>query len=123
MTCLIPLEELEDSEALDPDRMMLLARKESEKSTMSFKLGAVITKKKRILGLGYNTRKTHTKLGSGKFNMLHAEGSAIYSALNRGYDLEGSVMYIYRRNNNLACPCGDCQAIIKEHKIKKVIYS
>ena len=123
MTCLIPLEELEDSEVPDPDRMMLLARKESEKSTMSFKLGAVITKKGKVLGSGYNVRKTHTRLGSGKFNMMHAEGAAIYSALKRGYDVEGSTMYIYRRNNNLACPCRDCQTIIRKYGIKKVIYT
>ena len=123
MTYLIPLEELGDSEALDPDRMMLLARKESEKSTMSFKLGAVIAKKGKILGYGHNVRKTHTRLGSGKFNMMHAEGSAIYSALKSGYDVEGATMYIYRRNNNLACPCIDCQTIIRKYGIKKVIYT
>lgn len=123
MTCLIPIAELEDLGAPEGDRMMLLAKKASERSTMSFKLGAVIVKKGKILGTGHNVRKTHPELGSGPFKMLHSEGAAIYDALKRGHDIKGSTMYVYRRNNNLACPCDDCKAIIKKHEIGAVIYS
>ena len=123
MTCLIPLEEVAESEAPDADRMMPLAKKASEKSTMSHKLGAVLVKKGKIIGTGFNTRKTHPTLGSSLFKMLHAEGAAIYSALKQGHCVRGAVMYVYRKNNNLACPCRDCQAIIKDHGIKAVIHS
>ena len=101
-----------------------LARDESEKSKMSrFRLGAILVKRGKIIGFGYNKAKSHPKWGSGKFKTLHSEGDAIYCALRLGNDPKDAIMYVYRENWNLSKPCADCLAHIQKVKIKKVIYS
>ena len=113
------LQELDDE--IPPP--MAVAIKESEKSNRRFKLGAVITKKKKILGKGFNSRKTHPRFGSGEYNTLHAETHALYRAINAGHDVSGSTMYVYRSHFNLAKPCQTCQQILQNFKIEKVIYT
>ena len=102
---------------------MRLAIKESQKSKHRFKLGAVIAKRNKILVSAHNVMKTHPKFGSGDYNTLHAEGHAIYKAIQRGLDLSGTTMYIYRDNNNLAKPCPCCVKLIHKYGIKGVVYS
>jgi len=102
---------------------MRVAIKEAKKSKHRFKLGAVITKKNKILSKACNVNKTHPQFGSGIFNNLHAEGNAIYKAVRQGIDLQGSTMYVYRDNNNLAKPCPCCMNLISKHGIRNIIYS
>ena len=119
-----PYEERADSDLQDElPPMMLLARKQALNSTCRFKLGAVITKKGRILGYGCNTKKTHPKYGSGRYRTLHCEGAAIYDCVKKGEDMEGATIWIYRLNNNLAKPCPCCQGLIEQFGITKAIYS
>lgn len=114
-------ERLEDAE---DHSAMRQAKTLSTKSTMSFQLGAVVYKKGRVIGRGYNSRKTHPKWGgTSKFLMLHAECAAMYDAEKNGHDLSGCTIYVYRKNNTLARPCPSCVKIMREHGIRKVFYS
>ena len=107
----------------DPPPPMRLAIKESHKSNHRFQLGACIARGKRILSKAHNTRKTHSIFGAGEYKTLHAESYAIYKAVRQGINLEGSTLYIYRKNNNLAKPCRCCRALISKYGISEVIYS
>ena len=107
----------------DPPPPMRLAIKESNKSNHRFQLGACIARGKRILSKAHNSKKTHPKFGAGDYKTLHAESYAIYKAVRQGINLEGTTLYVYRRNNNLAKPCSCCMGLIHKYGIKKVIYS
>ena len=107
----------------DPPPPMRIAIKESHKSNHRFKLGACIARGKRILSKAHNSRKTHPKFGAGTFQTLHAESYAIYKAVRGGINIEGTTLYVYRRNNNLAKPCACCMGLIHKYGIKEVIYS
>ena len=114
------LQEATESDMSDP--CMHLAAKEAEKSTQRFKLGAAIKSKKSRIS-AHNTRKTHTKLGSGRYNNLHAEGYAILKAKSNGVNLVGATIYVYRDGGLNSKPCADCERIIRAHGIKRVIYT
>jgi len=88
-----------------------------------YKVSAAIVRKNKILASGSNVHKTHTRFGVGKFGNLHAESNAIRQAVNKGVDIKGATIYVYRRNKLLAKPCADCQALIDKYKINKVKYS
>ena len=107
----------------DPIPPWRAAIQESRKSQHRFKVGAAIAKGRRVLAKAHNTRKTHPKFGSGDYNTLHAESHAIYKAIRRGIDIEGSTIYVYRHNNNLAKPCECCMCLIKKYGIKEIVYS
>jgi len=108
----------------ESDPIWRFAKNESNKSPMKFKLGAVIIKRGRIIGFGYNSLKTHPKFGSKKhFKTLHAEGAAIYSCRKLGNDTTGATMIIYRKGCRNSKPCEECQKLIKTAGIKKVIYT
>ncbi len=107
----------------DPSPPMRIAIKESYKSNHRFKLGACIARGKKILSRAHNTRKTHPKFGSGEYQTLHAESYAIYKAVRKGINLEGTTLYVYRKNNNLAKPCPCCMGLIHKYGIIEVIYS
>jgi tRNA(Arg) A34 adenosine deaminase TadA len=94
------------------------------------KMGAVITKKNRIIGSGMNTRKSHPlQFAFSKSSLkisLHAEISAIVDAL-RNYDLDdlrGSTIFVARVLKNgsrgTAKPCAICQRAIEAYGIKAV---
>lgn len=96
----------------------------ANKSQMYFKLGAVVFKRGKILGFGYNSNKTHPKYGSKPcYQTLHAEGAAIWAAKKLGNDTQGATMIVYRKNGLNAKPCVHCQKIIEKAGIKKVIYT
>ena len=102
-----------------------LARKLSVKSTHhQHKLGCVIVKKNKIVGVGFNEVKTHTQ-SPHPYKMLHAEISALL--WNSYKDLEGSEAYVYRERKDgklaLAKPCSACESALRVAKIKKVYYS
>lgn len=102
-----------------------IAKKLSEKSEYHHKLGAVITKKNKIIGLGFNKPfKTHPK-SNNNFKTIHAELDAILDCIKQ--DLEGSSIYIYRENKAgipvSAKPCFHCQELIRRFKLKKVYYT
>ena len=116
---------LVEAKSEEAHSLMRLAKRESEKSTSRFAMGAVITKGKRVLGRGFNSKRFHQTLGSGLYSCFHAESSAIHDAIRCRpvQSLRRSTILIYRRGNNLAKPCPDCQKLLKKFGIRKVIYS
>ncbi len=88
------------------------------------KHGAVIAKGKRVLGLGFNQYKTHTKYGGGYWGWLHAEAAAIRDAVRKGVNLAGSSIYVTRLGDSrMSKPCPACQAMIEAYGIRKVYYT
>lgn len=87
-------------------------------------LGCVIVKKNRVLGVGYNKLKTHTK-SNHIFKAHHAEFDAIIGMDNE--NLRGTVLYVSRIKKTgdygLAKPCTTCQEMIAHTGIKGVWYS
>ena len=85
-------------------------------------VGAVILRRDRVVGVGFNQRKSHPR--SPHTWTIHAELKAI---LNAREDLTGCTIYIYRehRNGALACarPCIYCQALLREVGITAAFFS
>lgn len=102
-----------------------LAKKLSEKSKYHHKLGAVVVKKGKILGVGFNQpEKTHPK-SPNPFKTIHCELDAIIGISKE--DLQGASIYIYRQYKDgspaMAAPCRDCRNLIKHVGIKKVFHT
>ncbi|MCX9024642.1 MAG: deaminase [Candidatus Methanoperedens sp.] len=105
-------------------RFLALARQISKKSDHpKYKMGCVIVKGKKVLGVGFNTCKTHTK-SPHKYKSMHAEFMA---AINAEFDIAGSTAYIFRQQKDgtwaMAKPCGHCWAFLMSNGVKKVVYS
>jgi len=102
-----------------------LARKLSKKSTHhQHQLACVIVHKNRVVSMGWNQKKTHSK-SIHKFKMLHAE---IHALLGCTYDeLKGCVAYVYRETKNgqpaMSKPCTTCEIALKLAGIEKVYYT
>lgn len=106
-------------------RFFELARKLSRKSNHhTYKLGCVISKRKFVVGVGWNQMKTHSK-SPHAFKNIHAELHAILGAMPS--DLEGATVYVYREHKNglpaLAKPCKCCEKMLCNCNIKKVCYT
>lgn len=106
-------------------RFFDLAKKMSYKSTHpEHRIGGVIVKKSRVISLGFNKPKTHTK-SNHLYKNIHCELDCILSA-EKG-DLQGSTLYLYRENKqgvpSLSRPCKWCQVLIREVGIKAVCYT
>ena len=86
-------------------------------------LGAVIVKGNKIISVGFNKNKTHTK-SNHAWKRLHAELCAIIKAKQ---DLTGSSIYVYRETKNgnlgLSRPCPSCMEAIQEAGINKIYYT
>ncbi len=105
-----------------------VAINEAEKSSHTFRLGAVIFDKKTLISKGYNSgcksaKKLHPRFH--KYNSIHAEVAAILAARS---DLKKCTLLVIRINKNkknflLARPCVNCLKYIKYVGIKKIIYS
>lgn len=101
-----------------------LAKKVSKLSNhKNFKLGSVIVRGSRIVGVGTNKIKTHPK-STHPFGSLHAEMAAI---LLSKQDLYGCEIYVYRETRLgipvMARPCEYCFPFIREAGLKQVHYS
>lgn len=102
-----------------------LAKKLSKKSDHpKFQMGCVIVSKNRIVGVGFNQMKTHTK-STHAFKTLHAEISALIG--NTYEDLRNCSIYVYRETKDgkpaMAKPCPTCELALREAGIKNVYYS
>ena len=93
-----------------------------------FRIGCVIVRRGKILGVGYNKHsgeieKVEKKLGTKLFS-LHAEMAAIVDSSEL---VRGATMYIsgYKKNGRKisSCkPCPDCLKMIKMVGISRVVY-
>ena len=116
---LVPLEQIDSRDYPHIN----FAKAASEKSKHKFKMGAALVRKNKVLSCECNLDKTHPYYGRGYWKKIHAEAHAIYKARKKFGDLTGSVLYVYRKNWNLAKPCGSCMSLIKQHGIVKVVYT
>lgn len=106
-------------------RFFDMARKLSKKSEYSHQLGAVVAKKNKVLGLGFNKPyKTHPR-SNNRFKTTHAELDAILGL--SAEELTGATIYVYRETKDgspaNSKPCQYCQMLIKKAGIKKVCYT
>jgi deoxycytidylate deaminase len=106
-------------------RMLELARRISQKADYYQKVGCVVAKKSRVLGMGYNhPQKTHPKATT-PFQTIHAELSA---SLGISFDeIRGATAYVARLshdgNDALAMPCSHCMAMLRSLFVKKVVFT
>lgn len=106
-------------------RFFKLAEKLAQKSDHpDHKHGAVLIRKNKILGIGFNQYKTHSK-STHDFKMIHAEFAVL---LNAGLeDLTGCELYVVRKRKNgelaNSRPCKSCSEMLRLLNIDKVYYS
>src|SRR6266850_2006438 len=102
-----------------------LAKKLSYKSDYEDRQhGAVVAKRGKLLGIGFNKRRSHPA-SNARFNNMHAEFSAILNCNNE--DLSNCDIYIYRENKEgslaMSKPCEFCSKMIKQIGIKNIYYT
>lgn len=85
-----------------------------------YRVGAVVVRKGNILGVGFNSMKTHPKSHT-HHQRIHAELKAI---LNAQDDVSGADIYVVRltKEGGLACaiPCPSCEALIIDSGIRNI---
>lgn len=108
-----------------------MARKEAEKSNFTrskgcaTRIGALVLNKSKIISKGFNQRKTHPRLKSfgPDYMFLHAETCALFS-IDKG---QGDTIVVVRikGDGSFSCskPCENCLSFIKEHGIKRIIFT
>ena len=102
-----------------------LARRASLRSDYPrYQLGAVISRKGRVLGTGCNRRKTHTRSPS-PWRYLHAEIDAALGIPVQ--ELYGAHVYVYRAlasgRPGLSRPCVHCARYLRGLGISRVYYT
>lgn len=109
------------------NRFFRLARIVSYKSKSQVRIGAVLTKNRKIISLGYNDmEKTHPVMAKlSEWKKIHAELDALIGTSR--YDLSGATMFVYRdqRDGNVGMckPCEDCQILMKRAGIYSAYYT
>lgn len=85
-----------------------------------YRVGAVVERRGNILGVGFNSMKTHPKSKT-HFQRIHAELKAI---LNAQDDISGADIYVVRliKLGGMGCafPCPSCEALLIESGIRRV---
>jgi len=88
----------------------------------TYRVGAALVKKNRVVGTGFNKYKTHPASPS-PYKHIHAEVAAVLSAS----DATGADIYVFRqtRNNTLGMskPCKWCEAFLRTRNVRAVHYS
>lgn len=101
-----------------------LARKMSFKSTYKHRMGSIIVYKGKVMGLGFNSTKTHPR-SNHSHSMTHAELSAILNS--RLEDFTGCSIFVYRELKNgspaPSFPCGHCFKMLKSLGFKEILYT
>ena len=108
--------------------MIRIAKKQANKSKYIYRLGAVLTKGKRVLAVGHNSI-THCEVNNFK-NSRHAEMDVILKVLHRDNGLSslaGATLYVTRVTQTgrtaMAKPCHKCMKLIKSVGIKDIFYT
>lgn len=107
-----------------------IAIRQANKSTFKQRLGATLTKGKRILGVGYNETNRNTKHWTQYWEgSIHAEEAALLQAIKEHglSELRNSTLHVVRLSKSghlaMAKPCLHCQELLRRFQIKKVLYS
>jgi deoxycytidylate deaminase len=95
---------------------------------LSHRLGAIVARKRDVISVGYNQRKSHPYQKAFGRNdqsiFLHAENSAL---LRAGPQARGSDLYVARVRGRgvplLAKPCEGCLRSIIETGIRRIFYT
>lgn len=102
-----------------------LAKKLSFKSDYCHQLGAVVVKKNKVLGIGFNKPHKTSPKSLHPFKTVHAELDAILDCNRKA--VKGSVIYVYREFKDgtpaNSKPCQYCEIMLKRAGIKKVFYT
>lgn len=107
------------------ERLFDIARRISKKSTSRYKLGCVITRRSKPLGLGYNfMQKTHSK-SNHPYKFLHCE---IHALIGLDFkETNKASAYVYREDRNgsmaMAKPCPTCEEALRLAGIRKIFYT
>lgn len=106
-------------------RYLKLARELSRKSTHhTYRLGCVIVKSNRVVGVGYNQLKSHPK-SPDAWKTMHAEFHAILGV--KPHELQGGVAYTFRETKcgkwALARPCKSCEKMLSSCGLKSVVHT
>lgn len=87
-------------------------------------IGSVIVKKNKVISVGYNSIKTHTR-SPHAFKSTHSEFKACWGVAPE--ELKGASIYIYRQLKDgslgLARPCPSCYSFLKSVGIKTIYYT
>lgn len=107
-------------------RMIELAKKIALKSKQKYKHGTVIAKGCKVIDVGCNQDKTHTKAKPYyAHRKLHSEQHAILG--NTIKELRGTTLFTVRvddyGNLRIGRPCHVCLPLIEAAGIKQIIYS
>lgn len=101
-------------------------------------IGCIVTYKHTIIGMGFNTTKTHPlqkEYNKFRFNndsyphCLHAEMHALLPIRNMDIDWSKVRVYVYRickydkNKAALARPCKSCQAFMRDLGIRHIYYT
>lgn len=110
-----------------------IAEKIAQKSSMRYKMCAMVVHKNNVLSVGYNRhmgmeieKKPIGVLCSGGAYSIHAEVDALNKAFKVYPEMRGSdklILYIARKGWRLAKPCEDCQTMLKRYGIKEVCFT
>lgn len=123
-------------------RYFKLAKNASEMSDYkkdNIRIGAIIVRKNKIIGVGWNSKKSspiqkiynvHRTTEDRQYdvelqsNCIHAETSAICDALRRyNGNLNKCSIFIYRTNKGLCKPCSACSKMLKDYGINNIYYT
>ena len=107
------------------DRHFELATKLALKSEYKYKLGCVIAKKNRIVGLGFNKPyKTHPD-SPNEFKNIHAELDALIGVDHK--DLQDATVYVSRIRKDgrlaLSMPCQHCMELLRKAGVGVVYWT
>ena len=95
------------------------------KSTMHYKLAAVICNKKRVISVGYNRfLGLNSNIGLSDKWSIHAECDALRKALNYIHDYPNAQLTIYvaRKGKKNARPCTNCMKLLMPY-IDRFVYT
>jgi len=100
----------------------------ASKSKSRRRHGAVIVKSGRVVGTGYNKDKNSPMQVSPEHIKTHCSRHAEVEAIrDANWNVKGATLYVARVNNfgldRNSKPCENCEVVINETQIKKVIYT
>lgn len=109
------------------DRMFTSAEHEARLSKSSFRVGAVVSDKRYILGRGRNSGKSHTSIFKSRYanehTLMHAEIDALIRTPN-AYKMDIFVCRIKKDGSRaLARPCPLCLYALREKGVNRVFYT
>lgn len=124
---------------MKPERYLQFAKNMAKMSDFDRqKMGCVVTYKKTVIGMGFNTNKTHPMQkeynkfrfeGDTTPHCMHAEMHALMPIRNLDIDWSRARVYIYRisrcnpNNGAFARPCPACREYMKSLGIKHIYYT